>query len=172
MTFKAELRASIGWNWNQGALDTARLDYTKQLQEGCGSGQAEAGWHADQQTLDSGAADTLDLTALHREMLGADHTTTLVRVKGLLLLNDGSSTGRLAVGGAGQAEWSAPFGADGDSLVVPPDGAVLLVNRQDGWPVDDSHKLLKLAAVGGNVTYSLALVGTLNATGSGSSGAD
>ena len=170
MTFKAEIRASIGWNWSHGAQDNNRLDYGRPLAEGPGGGQAEAVWHLDRQALPNGLATVLDLTALKRDVLAAVLTTTFVRVKGLMLTCDASSTGRLVLGGAGNAEWSAPFGADGDTLEVQPDGAVFLADRKDGWPVDDAHKLLMLAAAGGNVTYSLAVVGTLTATGSGSSG--
>ena len=170
MTFKAEIRASIGWNWNQGAADNRRLDCTKQLLEGNGDGQAEAVWHADDAVLQSGVSVTLDLTQLRREVLGATLTTTLLGVKAMLVLSDRTSIGQLVLGGAGPGEWSAPFGADGDTLEVPPDGLVLLSNRRDGWPVDDVSKLLKLSAVGGPVKYSIALVGTLTAGGSGSGG--
>jgi hypothetical protein len=170
MTFKAEIRTSIGWNWNQGAVDNSRLAYTKQLAEGFGDSQAEAAWHEEEQTLLEGAATVLDLTALPREVLGSVLTTTLLSVKALLIINDAGSAGTLVVGTAGGAEWSAPFGADGDTLEVPPDGVLLLSGCQSGWPVDDAHKLLKLQAAGGDVAYSLAVLGTLTAAGSGSSG--
>lgn len=170
MTFKAEIRASIGWNWSQGALDTGRLDYARSLAEGVGDGQAEAVWHAEDEVLANGDSITLDLTALQRNVLGSLMTTTLVSVKGLLVLNGSGSVGRLVVGGAGGAEWSAPFGADGDTIVLPPDGALALSNQYGEWQVDDSNKLLKLAAAGGNVAYSLVLLGTLTAVGSSSSG--
>jgi hypothetical protein len=170
MTFKAEIRASIGWNWNQGAADNQRLDSTRQLLEGNGAGQAEAVWHDEDVPLQDGVSETIDLTRLQRDALGATLTTTLLGVKAMLVLSDRTSVGRLVLGGAGPDEWSAPFGADGDSLEVPPDGVVLLANRGDGWPVDDAAKLLKLSAVGGPVMYSIALVGTLTSSGSASGG--
>ena len=170
MTFKAEIRALIGWNWSQGALDSGRLDYARSFAEGFDDSQAEAVWHSEGETLSSGGSTTLDLTALQRSVLGSLMTTTLVSVKGLLVINSGSSAGRLVVGGAGGAEWSAPFGADGDTIALPPDGALMLSNLQGEWQVDDANKLLKLAAAGGDVAYSLVLLGTLTATGSSSSG--
>ena len=170
MTFKAEIRALIGWNWSQGALDSGRLDYARALTEGFGDGEAEAVWHAEDEPLSSGHSITLDLTALQRDVLGSLMTTTLLSVKGLLVINAGSSVGNLVVGGAGGAEWSAPLGADGDTIVLPPDGALMLSNLRGEWRVDDANKLLKLAASGGDVAYSLVLLGTLTATGSGSSG--
>jgi hypothetical protein len=171
MTFKAEIRTSIGWNWNDGLADNGRLDYTKHFSEGCGDGQAQAVWHTGGDLLPAGASQTLDLTALGRSALATLVVTTLLRVKGLLVITDKSSTGKLVLGGSAGYEWSAPFGAEGDTVVMPPDGVLMLSSRRDGWPVDDSHKLLKLAAVGGSVTYSLVLLGTLSAAGSGSSGA-
>ena len=170
MTFKAEIRTSIGWNWNDGLVDNGRLDYTKHFSDGCGDGQAQAAWHLSGEPLPAGASRTLDLTSLQRDAMGTLLTTTLVRVKGLLVISDKSSSGTLALGGSAGCEWSSPFGAEGDTVAIPPDGVLMLSSRREGWPVDDSHKLLKLAAIGGDVTYSLVLLGTLTAGGSGSSG--
>ena len=167
MTFKSELRASLGWDWNDGAVDNDRLDHTRQLLEGNGDGQAEAVWHAANQTLLDGAAVTLDLTALHRTILGDDHVLTLLKVKALLIVNHNAAGGSLVVGGAAANEWSAPFGAAGDQLVVPPDSPLLIGNRTAGWPVDSAHRNLKLAAAGGAVTYSIAILGTTTAAASG-----
>ena len=168
MSFKAEVKASVGWNWNQGAVDNSRLDYAQRLLDGNGDNQAEAVWHAENQTLLDAAATTLDLTALTRTILGDVHTVTFLTVKTLLIVNQGTSGGQLLVGGAASDEWSEPFGADGDQVTVPLDSPLLLANRQAGWNVDDANKNLKLAASGGDVTYSIAIVGTTTAAGSGS----
>ena len=66
----------------------------------------------------------------------------------------------MLVGAAASDQWSEPFGADGDQIEVPPDSPVLLSNRQTGWTVDASNKNLKLSAVGGDVDYAIAIVGT------------
>jgi len=170
MSFKTEIRASAGWNWSDGAVDSGRLDYARQLPEGNGDNQAEAVWHAEDQVLADGESTTLDLTNLTRSVLEDLHTVTFLKVRALLLVNLSTGAGELIVGGAGADEWSAPFTADGDQLRVPPDSPLLLANRQLGWDVDDSHKNLLLAASGGDVTYSVAVVGNLTASGSGSSG--
>jgi hypothetical protein len=167
MTFKAEIRASLGWDWNDGVVDNGRLEYAKSCAQGHDDGQAEAVWHAADQILLEGGATHLDLTALVRSALGGTFDTCLLRVKALLVVHQ-AGDGKLVLGGAGGAEWSAPFGADGDTLEIPAQSALLLVNRQDGWPVDDANKLLRLSAVGGHVTYSVAIVGTTTADGSGS----
>jgi hypothetical protein len=167
MTFKAELKASLGWDWNDGAVDNDRLDYVRQLLQGNGDGQAEAVWHAVEQTLLNNTSLTLDLTALHRTILGDDNVITLLTIKAILIVNHNPAGGSLVVGGAAANEWSAPFAAAGDQFVVPPDSPLLLGNRMAGWPVDSSHRNLKLAAAGGAVTYSLAILGTTTAPASG-----
>ena len=47
MSFKAEIKASLGWSWDDGAVDNDRLDYAEQLLDGNGDNQAEAVWHLD-----------------------------------------------------------------------------------------------------------------------------
>lgn len=168
MSFKAEIRASAGWNWSDGAVDNDRLDYAERLLDGNGDNQAEAVWHAEGQTLLEAESTTLDLTSLTRTILGDTHTVTFLTVKALLIVNRGTSGGELLVGGAATDEWSGPFGADGDQITVPLDSPLLLTNRQAGWNVDAANKNLKLAATGGEVTYSIAIVGTTTAAGSGS----
>lgn len=168
MSFKAEVKASVGWNWSEGAVDNDRLDYAQRLSDGNADNQAEAVWHAENQTLPDAASTTWDLTTLARTVLGDVHTVTFLTVKALLIVNLSTSGGELLVGGAAGDEWSEPFGADGDQLAVPPDSPLLLANRQAGWNVDDANKNLKLAASGGDVTYSIAIVGTTTAPGSGS----
>ena len=167
MTFKAEIRASLGWNWLDGAADNARLDYVRQLLEGNVAGQAEAVWHAAGQTLLDGASLTLDLTALTRTVLGDLNTLMLLTVRALLIVSSGDSVGKLVLGGAAADAWWGPFAAEGQQLVIPPGGPLLLAHPGDGWPVDDTHKSLKLAALDGDVTYSIAIVGTTTAAGSG-----
>lgn len=168
MSFKAEVKALVGWNWGDGAVDNDRLDYVQRLLEGNGANQAEAVWHAQNQTLLDAASTTLDLTALTRIVLGDTHTVTFLTVKALLIVNLSTSGGELLLGGAASDEWSEPFGADGDQLAVPLDSPLLLANRQAGWNVDEVNRNLKLAAGGGDVTYGIAIVGTTTAPGSGS----
>ncbi len=160
MSFKAEIQAWIGWNWREGAVDNDRLDYARQLLEGQGNGQADAVWHLEDQSLADGASTTLDLTALARTILGSPHSLTLTAVKGLLVVNATTAAGELLVGAAAADPWWGPFGAATDRVRVPPDSALLLVNRESGWPVDANNKQLNLAASGGDVTYSIVLVGT------------
>ena len=168
MSFKGDVRASLGWNWNDGAVDNNRLDYAEQVLFGNGTDQAEAAWHIEDQILLDGASITLDLTNLVRTVLGDISTVTFLKIKALLIVNLGSSVGQLLVGDAVEDPWSEPFGADGDQVLVPVDSPMLLASRRDGWAVDASNRNLRLAASGGDVDYSIALLGTVTAGGSGS----
>ena len=168
MSFKGQIQAAVGWNWNDGAVDNGRLDYTKQLLDGNGADQAEVVWHDEDKTLLDGASTTLDLAALTRTVLGDTHTVTFLTVKAVLIVSHDTSEGQLAVGAAASDEWAEPFGADGDQIVVPADSPLLLANPTTGWAVDASNKNLKLAASGGDVDYSIAILGTITASGSGS----
>jgi len=168
MSFKGEIRASLGWNWNDGAVDNDRLEYAELLLSGNGDNQAEAVWHETSQLLLSGASATLDLTDLTRSVLGDAHSVTFLTVKAVMIVSESASAGELLVGSAASDEWSEPFGADGDQIAVAQDSPLLMANRKNGWDVDASNKNLKLAAVGGDVTYSIAVIGTVTATQSGS----
>ncbi len=168
MTFQAEIKATLGWRWDDGARDINQLGYEQSLAEGNGDNQAEAAWHLESQVLLDTNSTTLDLTALTRTILGDTLSVTFLTVKALMIVNQSTGTGELLIGGAGTNEWSEPFGADGDLATVPPDSTLLLTNRKQGWDVDSTNKNLKLAASGGDVTFSIALVGTITAGGSGS----
>ena len=168
MTFVAELRASLGWTWDDGAVDDDSLDFVQQLAEGNGDGQAEAVWHLEDQVLPDGTSVALDMTALERVILGDTNTVTFVKIKAVLLSSDAASAGNLVVGGAATDPWFAPFATAADQAVVAPDGVLLLGNPLAGWPVDASDRNLQLAASGGDVTYSAAIVGAITADASGS----
>ena len=160
MSFKSQVNVSLGWNWNQGAVDNGRLDFAAQFLDG-GDAPANGVWKAKDQLLAAANSVTLDLTALTNPILGGTLTVNFAAVKAVLVVNRGGGT--LTVGGAAGNEWSAPFASPGDQFVVPADSPWLLVNSQSGWPVDAAHRNLKLAASGGDVTYSIVIVGDLAA---------
>jgi len=169
MSFQAHVAASLGWRWSDGAVDSGRLSYAESLLDGSGDNQAEAVWHVENETLPAGASTTLDLMNLTRPVLEDLHTVSFTRIRALIVVNLSTGSGELIVGGAAADEWSAPFGAAGDLLVVSPDSPALLVNRRSGWEVDAAEKNLKLAASGDDVLYSIAVVGNLTADSGGSS---
>ncbi len=166
MSFQAQLAASLGWKWNDGAVDSGRLGYAESLLDG--SGQAEAVWHAEDQSLLDGASTTLDLTNLTRRVLEDVHTVAFSDIRAILLVNLVSSDGELLVGGAATDGWSAPFGSGSDLLAIPPGSPLLLANCANGWEADTAQRNLKLTASGGDVTYAVAIVGNRTSSGSGS----
>ena len=160
MSFKAQVNVSLGWNWNEGAVDNGRLDFSKIFLDAGGDSPANGIWTAKDRPLAAGSSTTHDLTALQNTILGGAHTVNFATVKAVLIVNHGGGT--LTVGGAAGNEWSAPFGSPGDQIVIPPNSPCLLCNSQTGWSVDALHRNLKVAAGGGAVTYSLAIVGMIS----------
>ena len=161
MTFKAQIKASLGWDWNEGLRDNGRLEYAKDLADGAGDNQADAVWSARQQTLAVGQAITYDLAAMTRTILGATHVVALTAVKAMLVVNETLDGGELILGGADDDPWSEPFGTEDDRVIIPPQSALLLSSRRSGWPVDSAARNLRIAASLGDATYSIAMIGTL-----------
>jgi hypothetical protein len=85
-------------------------------------------------------------------------TIGLAQVKAVLIVNR-SEVAYLLVGGASADEWHLPFGAAGDRMKVMPHSPLLLVHSQGGWPVSAGYTALKLAAVGGDATFDIAILG-------------
>lgn len=175
MSFKGELITSLGWNWNDGAVDNDQFKYAKILNTGDGVNQAEGAWHSESRELVSGESDLFDLSALTRIVLNSQLVTRFARVKALQIINLSTEGGLLIIGGAVCDPWWEPFGDRSDTVQCPLDSSVFLSNRRTGWPVtalgsssssssgEDSlaDRFLKVAAVGGDVTYSIAIIGTL-----------
>jgi len=166
--FKASLVAGLGWKWTSGTvIDDGRVRYAQPLTDADVTARAEAVWHDASAILLDGASRNLDLTALERAVFDDVLRTVFADVKGLLVVNEGGP-GRLVVGGADEDAWFGCFGAPDHTVEVPPHSALVLSHRQDGWPVDGARCNLKLAAAGGDVTYSIAILGTLTSGGSSS----
>jgi hypothetical protein len=146
----------MGWRWSDGATFDDRLEYVRQWLEAEATG-SEAAWLISNQLLQDGQSVTFDLGYLERDVLGDILITSLSEVSAVLLINHAADGGQLYVGGADVDAWDAPL--DGGRLIVAPDGAVMLASRAAPWPVDGSHHNLRLAASGGDVMYSIALMG-------------
>jgi hypothetical protein len=150
--------------------DSNRLVFDRSLADGAGADQADAVWHAESQTLLMGQATTLQLDALSQSCFGDTIVISLAKVKAILIVNKNTSgSGCLLVGGAPVDPWHAPFGASGDTVKVMPDGPLLLSNPRDGWEVPIGSTALGIAAVGDDVTYDVAILGTLAGQGGSSS---
>ncbi len=121
MTFKAQIKASIGWDWNDGLRDNGRLEYAKGLPLGSSDNQADAAWHTEHQLLALGDSVVYDLSALERTIFGTAHVMGLTTVKAILIVNESTDGGELLVGGASTDPWTEPFGVSGEGVVVPAD---------------------------------------------------
>jgi hypothetical protein len=144
---------------------------TTSLTNGTGANQANRAWQDRARTLLSGATENLDLFDLGAIDIGAGagksalgQAINLAKVVGLLIHVDPASAGTLKIGGEGSgAAWNSVvdgndtaklsgFGADSFLFLFCPTLAA--------WDVADAtNHLLKFEAVGGNVTYSVYLVG-------------
>ncbi|HUT94872.1 MAG TPA: hypothetical protein VMY37_35770 [Thermoguttaceae bacterium] len=173
-TLRSSIDAKLAWTWDDRAgtsliTDSNRLAFDKSLADGVDADQADAVWHAEDQTLLAGQSTTLDLDALEQSCFGDTIFIPLAKVKAILIVNKNpGGSGYLRVGGAPVDEWHAPFGASGHTVKVMPDAPLLVCNPRDGWDVAIGGTALGLAAVGDDVTYDVAILGTL-AGGSGSS---
>ena len=176
MGFTQEIRTQLGWKWDTpGALDKDSLRYLKRFSDIVGDLENMAVWHLDEETLADAASIHWDLTALVREVLEAEITTPLSKVFGIMVVNHNTvaAGGVLEFGDADWDEWWEPFGALGDTVIIEPDSCIQLVNR-DGWPVNslgagsssssgegNADRMIKLAASGADVVYSIAITGAI-----------
>ena len=94
----------------------------------------------------------------------------LARVKAILIVNkNAAGIAFLLVGAAGADEFSAPFGMLGDTVKVMPASPLLLANLGEGWSVEPGHEVLMFQAIGGEVVFDIAILGTASEGGSDSS---
>ena len=122
MTFVAELKASMSWTWDDGAVDDDRLDCLQQFSDGNGDGEAEAVWHLEEQVLPAGQSVALDLTALEREIPRRPQHDCDGDGEGPVGEQRRGERGQPSGGRRGGHPWSPPFAAPADQAVVAPDG--------------------------------------------------
>jgi hypothetical protein len=173
-TLRSSIKAQLAWTWHDRVgmsriTDSNRLQFDKDLPDGADADQADAVWHVEDQTLAEGQWTILELDALELGCFGDTIVIPFSKVKAILIVHRNTGTGgHLLLGAAATDEWYAPFGASGDTVKAMPDSPVLLSNSRAGWDVTFDSRALKIAAVGGDVTYDVAILGTL-AGGSSSS---
>jgi hypothetical protein len=177
-TLRSKIDVQLGWTWRDRlgpftVTDNNRLLFGQELADGIEAGQADVVWHAANQALPAGQSTTLALAALVQSLFGDTITISLARVKAILIVNKSvAASACLLVGGSGIGEWSAPFGMLGDTVKVMPGSPLLLANVRNGWEVEAGYETLKLEAVGGDVTFDIAVLGTSADGGDDSSSSD
>lgn len=165
MASSADILIKFGW-LNVQALDLSEVvdrgnvTVEHDFESGTGNNQIDVIWH-DRRSINATTNDDLDLTALTQTIYGATVTKTFAKVKAILISNR-STTNSLEIGGSGGNEWSAPFGATGDKVTVPPSSSLVLVNRIGGWAVTNSSAdILRVRNAGGTSTeYDIVILGT------------
>lgn len=171
-TLDSRVMAELGWTWRDHVgeapiIDSNRHGFLKDLADGRESGKADAVWHAENQTLAAGQSLLLELDLLEQTLFGDLITIPMATVKALLIVNKNSTGGgHLLVGGAAEDPWYAPFGTPGDTVKVMPASPLLLACLGDGWEVGRDGHTLRLLALGGTVTFDVAILGTLADTAS------
>jgi hypothetical protein len=159
------INVDLGWTWRHLAgtlivVDSNRLQFARNMQGKKDADEANRIWHAVDQSLPAGQSTTLHLNALAMEMFDDLITTAFGTVKAIMIVNKNTTgDGSLLVGGAGTQEWCAPFGMIGDTVRVMPGSPLLLASLRDGWEVEAGCEALKIAAVGGDVTFDIAILG-------------
>ena len=162
-------------NTIDGAGQTASVQLGAAISDAITSGTsantANRFWQDENRALASGASeniDVYDLAAIDigggagRDALG--QLQTLAEIVAIMIKVEDASAGSLIIGGEGStAAWNSLFNASDTSVLGPikPGGFVLIHSPGDpAFAVaDTSNHLLKLAASGGDVTYSIYLMG-------------
>jgi hypothetical protein len=164
-SLRSTIQAQLGWTWWDVAganvvTNSNRVQLTQDMDNGAGTNQADAVWDLADASLSAGSSTTFLLDTLARELFGDSITIALAKVKAVLVVNKNTSgSGHLLLGGAAAEEWYAPLGASGGTVKIMPGAALLLACPQAGWDVATGARQLKLAAVGDNTTFDIAIVG-------------
>jgi len=127
------------------------------LSSGTGTRQVNGVW-SDTRTLSSGGTDSLDLSALVRNVLGGSYNVNFTNIKAFTIKNNDTVAGftfSLKVTGDGFGE---PFGYPTGTLEIPPSSALIRMNPYDGWTVPSGSKLY-LHDGGSGCSYNIAIVG-------------
>ena len=166
-TLATEIKASINWLFQEPLAlttvgDASQLSYDEQLANGTAADQADLIW-SDQRSVAGGGHDDLDLTALTHTIFGSTLTTTLARVKALLIVNTSTTSGdRLRLDSSATNGFTGATSGSATSLVeIGPDSACLLASKKDGWSVDSTHKILRIAnSTADSISYEIVILGT------------
>lgn len=115
----------------------------------------------DRRTVNDTVDDDLDLAGVLETSFGG--AATFVKVKGIFVTNRNTAAGEnLIIGGDGAAGFTSWLGAATDTVVIGPNGLLLLWNPSlAGYAVTaTTGDILRLTGSGGDITYDIALVGT------------
>jgi len=157
----------LSWAFTD-ALDLATvrnagtLSHQTSLATGTAADKADRIWH-DSRTVNAGANDDLDLTALTMSLFGSTVTITLAKLKGIYLVNLNTVAGDvLRFDSSVTNGHTGAFGGSNTAKVeCGEDDCLKIGNKKSGWTVDGTHKVLRITNPGSNnINYKIALFGT------------
>lgn len=173
LSFNATITNALGSSAGAGNSNvTANHNATivsGRINDGIGSGQANRAWWSEGRTLGSGGNETLDLYNMTGLDIGAGsgndalgQALTVEEAVGIIIYVDPASTGALQI----EPGSSNPLNCFGSGLTVANGGALnaggvamLWQPGADGIDLSSTKKNLKFTASGGDVTYSVYVLG-------------
>lgn len=169
-----KLRAVLQ-NTVDGAAQTAQVQLGNEVSDTIGSGtgadQANRMWQDTNRLLSSAASENIDLYDLGAIDIGGGagkdalgQAQLLAEVVGILIVNESASAGSLLIGGEGSAAaWNSILNASDTAVIGPIKPGGMFFISSPGDPAfavaDAANHLLKLEASGGDVTYSIYVLG-------------
>jgi len=147
-TLSGTLKVTPRWIDSRSATDitdTAIATHTVALDNGTGSGLADAYWK-DQLSINAGASVTLDLRSLAHRAFGGSGTLSFAAVKMLMITNN--SAGDVVVGGSPANRWTT--WATGN-VTVGARCVLLATNTTSGWATSTTGKALQITNAGASV---------------------
>jgi hypothetical protein len=151
---------------------TQELSYTPgtAFTSGTTANKADMVWCDNARTITSGNTEDIDVYDLAAFDIGGGAgkdavglSWVAVEITTILVTSSTASVGDLHVGGkAATTAWNSPFNSDDDALVVVKPGGMFMLHAPTDAAyavADTTNHLLTMGASGGNVTYSVMLVG-------------
>ena len=135
---------------------TASRQYTQTLTDGTGNAKAQKIVEIEG-TVTAGVPVDLDLTAATGGFPAA--TVNFAKVKGIQVENDAGSGGSLTLGNSGANDWLGLVDGATATTTVEKGGVLCKGSPNAGMTVDGTHKILRLVAGAGTVTYRIVIVG-------------
>lgn len=159
-----QMRIDCGWTWkcvgeSRQFTDSASIHFRRDSLSPNTPQDIDIAWYLENQTLVKNATTTYNLRSLSQLIFGKSINFTLACAKILYVYNR-SAVGTLSLGDTVTNQWIGPFGLAGDELKLAPNSPLFITNFTSGWSVDPSTCNLKLNALGGDVSYDIAILGT------------
>lgn len=123
---------------------------------GAAAGQFNFAWIGSR-AVTSGTPDDIDLTTTLSALEGT--TDAFGDIVGLIISNPVGSGGNIVIGNAVSNAWSAFLGATGTATILPGATLALFAPIASAYTVDSTHKVLRVTASLGTITYTGWIVG-------------